>query len=157
MRALARDFNLSETVFLVPIAGGHIPHYAIRWFSPTVEVPLCGHGTLAAATALTRVHTDAAGFKFTTRTRGDLAATVESERGARVPRIALNFPILPATPVDGVVDETAQISGFAAEDVVRTAQFGDYSIIVELAAGVDLGALTVEAGKFVRRLTPAAN
>jgi predicted PhzF superfamily epimerase YddE/YHI9 len=42
---IARELNLSETVFIRPRAGG----YAIRWFTPTTEVPLVGHATLAAA------------------------------------------------------------------------------------------------------------
>ncbi len=45
MQAIAAENNLSETAFLVP-AGGD---YRLRWFTPTVEVPLCGHATLASA------------------------------------------------------------------------------------------------------------
>jgi predicted PhzF superfamily epimerase YddE/YHI9 len=45
LRALAGENNLSETAFLVPQAG----QWAIRWFTPEVEVDLCGHATLAAA------------------------------------------------------------------------------------------------------------
>lgn len=49
MQDLAAENNLAETVFLVPEPDGA---YAIRWFTPTVEVDLCGHATLAAAYAL---------------------------------------------------------------------------------------------------------
>src|SRR5258708_11524825 len=45
MQAIAAENNLSETAFLVR-AGGD---YRLRWFTPTVEVPLCGHSTLASA------------------------------------------------------------------------------------------------------------
>jgi len=45
LRALAAENNLSETAFLVPDGDD----FQIRWFTPTVEVPLCGHATLAAA------------------------------------------------------------------------------------------------------------
>ena len=45
MQAIAAENNLSETAFFVP-AG---EDYDLRWFTPTVEVPLCGHATLAAA------------------------------------------------------------------------------------------------------------
>ncbi len=45
MQSLARELNLSETAFLVPGATG----YHLRWFTPTVEVDLCGHATLASA------------------------------------------------------------------------------------------------------------
>lgn len=45
MQAIAAENNLAETAFLVR-AGDD---YRIRWFTPTVEVPLCGHATLASA------------------------------------------------------------------------------------------------------------
>ena len=45
MQAVAAENNLAETAFLVP----HGDDYRIRWFTPTVEVPLCGHATLASA------------------------------------------------------------------------------------------------------------
>lgn len=48
MQLVAREMNLSETAFLLPIEGG----YSLRWFTPTVEVKLCGHATLASAHAL---------------------------------------------------------------------------------------------------------
>ena len=45
MQALAAENNHAETAFLVPDGGD----FRIRWFTPTVEVPLCGHATLASA------------------------------------------------------------------------------------------------------------
>jgi len=48
MRQVAREMNLSETAFLHPQADG----FALRWFTPAVEVDLCGHATLAAAHVL---------------------------------------------------------------------------------------------------------
>jgi PhzF family phenazine biosynthesis protein len=48
MKLVAREMNLSETAFLWPIEGG----YSLRWFTPMVEVALCGHATLASAYVL---------------------------------------------------------------------------------------------------------
>jgi PhzF family phenazine biosynthesis protein len=48
MRDVAREMNLSETAFLVPQDGG----YHLRWFTPAVEVALCGHATVASAHVL---------------------------------------------------------------------------------------------------------
>ncbi|MFN0009685.1 MAG: PhzF family phenazine biosynthesis protein [Planctomycetota bacterium] len=48
MQHVAREMNLSETAFLVPRADGH----DLRWFTPTIEVDLCGHATLASAHVL---------------------------------------------------------------------------------------------------------
>jgi PhzF family phenazine biosynthesis protein len=45
LQAIAAENNLAETAFLVPDGDG----YQLRWFSPTVEVPLCGHATLASS------------------------------------------------------------------------------------------------------------
>jgi PhzF family phenazine biosynthesis protein len=45
LQAIAAENNLSETAFLVPEGGD----YRLRWFTPKVEVPLCGHATLASA------------------------------------------------------------------------------------------------------------
>lgn len=45
MQSVAREMNLSETAFLRPREDGH----GLRWFTPWVEVDLCGHATLASA------------------------------------------------------------------------------------------------------------
>src|SRR6202050_849536 len=57
MHAVATEINLSETAFVVPRPDGD---HDLRWFSPSVEVDLCGHATLAAAHVLggwARFHT----------------------------------------------------------------------------------------------------
>ncbi|HEX8309919.1 MAG TPA: PhzF family phenazine biosynthesis protein [Chthoniobacteraceae bacterium] len=48
MKLVAREMNLSETAFLHPIDRG----WSLRWFTPLVEVKLCGHATMASAFAL---------------------------------------------------------------------------------------------------------
>src|SRR3954467_5812206 len=48
MRKVAREMNLSETAFLTPREDG----YQIRWFTPSVEIDLCGHATVASAHVL---------------------------------------------------------------------------------------------------------
>ena len=45
LQAIAAENNLPETAFLVPDDG----EYRLRWFTPTTEVPLCGHATLASS------------------------------------------------------------------------------------------------------------
>ncbi|XP_043724425.1 phenazine biosynthesis-like domain-containing protein 1 [Telopea speciosissima] len=56
MQAVAREFNISQTCFLTPIsstqsdANDHsVTRFHLRWFTPLIEVKLCGHGTLASA------------------------------------------------------------------------------------------------------------
>ena len=48
LKLVAREMNLSETAFLHPVEGG----WSLRWFTPAVEVKLCGHATLASAFTL---------------------------------------------------------------------------------------------------------
>jgi PhzF family phenazine biosynthesis protein len=87
MQGIATEYNLSETAFAVPEAEG----YRLRWFTPTTEVDLCGHATLATARVLyERGH--AGPIHFYTRS-GRLTA-VQSEG-----RIVLDFPAKPWSPV----------------------------------------------------------
>jgi PhzF family phenazine biosynthesis protein len=50
MQRIAAENNLAETAFFVPLEEG----FHIRWFTPTVEIALCGHATLASAYVITR-------------------------------------------------------------------------------------------------------
>ncbi len=64
MQSIATENNLSETAFYVPIAGG----FHLRWFTPTAEVDLCGHATLAAAALLfDHLHYEQPIVRFKTR------------------------------------------------------------------------------------------
>ncbi|MDG2461130.1 MAG: PhzF family phenazine biosynthesis protein [Luminiphilus sp.] len=74
LQALAAQHNLSETAFLVPQSSNS---YALRWFTPVLEVPLCGHATLAATHVLANELGVGNGpFHFTTRYRGNISAEV---------------------------------------------------------------------------------
>lgn len=90
MQSIALENNLSETAFLVPSNGD----YAIRWFTPAVEVELCGHATLASAYAV-----------FNLLEPGRTQVTFSSRSGplrvsARDETLMMNFPALPANPVE---------------------------------------------------------
>jgi len=90
MQALAREMNLSETAFLVPTGDA----FRLRWFTPTVEVDLCGHATLASAHVLWEDGLLAAGrqARFDTLS-GRL--TADQREGW----IELDFPAVAAAPV----------------------------------------------------------
>jgi PhzF family phenazine biosynthesis protein len=85
LQAVAREMNLSETVFLVKQADG----FDLRWFTPMVEVDLCGHATLASAHILWQ-HGQATGdaIRFSTRS-GMLKAMRHGDD------IELDFPVKP--------------------------------------------------------------
>jgi len=86
MQILAREMNLSETAFLRPVAEG----YELRWFTPVMEVDLCGHATLASAHFLweTGELSDTAEARF--HTRSGLLTAVQRDRW-----IEMDFPAQP--------------------------------------------------------------
>lgn len=89
MQAIAAENNLAETAFLVP-AGGE---YRLRWLTPTCEVPLCGHATLAsAAVVMERLEPSRTRVTFHSAS-GPL--TVTKVPGGYV----MNFPALASEPV----------------------------------------------------------
>ena len=71
MQGLAAEMNLSETAYLLPEGRG----WRLRWFTPTTEVDLCGHATLASAKVLFERHPELREglIKFNTRS-GELRA-----------------------------------------------------------------------------------
>jgi PhzF family phenazine biosynthesis protein len=77
LQAIAAENNLSETAFTIPAAGGDAD-YELRWFTPTTEVALCGHATLASGHALIG---EAEAIRFSTR-RAGLLAVRRGEAGA---------------------------------------------------------------------------
>jgi len=90
MQAVGAEMNLSETAFVLRLPDGH---FSIRWFTPTVEVPLCGHATLASAHVLWEEklvsHDEQIAFRSQS---GQLTARREADW------ICLNFPALPVEP-----------------------------------------------------------
>lgn len=104
MQLVAREMNLSETAFVVPEEDA----FRLRWFTPTVEVDLCGHATLAAAHALweTGRLEGTAVARFLTRS-GELTAR-RPDGGD--PAILLDFPATPPEP-SGPIEGLAEALG----------------------------------------------
>ena len=73
MQAIAEENNLSETAFTVPASGD--ADYELRWFTPTTEVALCGHATLASGHVLI----DGEEVRFRTRKAGILVVRRDGE------------------------------------------------------------------------------
>ena len=87
MQALAAQHNLSETAFLVKQPDNT---FALRWFTPVVEVPLCGHATLASAHVLmNELGVNERRLCFDTRFRGSLFSYQE------VDGVAIELPGVP--------------------------------------------------------------
>ena len=135
MQRVAREMNLSETAFLLGRGSGE---YDLRWFTPTVEVDLCGHATLAAAHVLweDRHLAPAAPAVFHTRS-GRLSA---ARRGDWIEMDFPAEPDEPAPPPDGLA------SALGAEPAYVGRNRFDYLVEVDSEATVrrlapDIGAL----------------
>jgi PhzF family phenazine biosynthesis protein len=110
MQAMAAEHNLSETAFCVPEADGG---YALRWFTPRMEVPLCGHATLATAFVLTELLGHASPLRFATAS-GELRVAREGGR------FVLDFPANPPRPVaDAPIEELTAALGARPAEVWR--------------------------------------
>jgi PhzF family phenazine biosynthesis protein len=133
MQSVAAEMNLAETAFVEPRANSPAEGYALRWFTPEVEVPLCGHATLASAHVLWESgrHSAVEPIVFHTQS-GPL--TCRQRDG----RIEMDFPLAPAEPApppSGLYEAL----GVNFATVMRTPF--DYLVIVQRA-------------EVVRRLAP---
>lgn len=137
MQRVAQEMNLSETAFVLPEGDG----FRLRWFTPTVEMDLCGHATLATAHALwSEGHlSPEQEARFHTRS-GLLTAQRQGDW------IELNFPANPSQPIAtpaGLADALGQTPVAVAENSLG------YLVELATAAAVqDLQPDFVALGKF---------
>jgi PhzF family phenazine biosynthesis protein len=129
MQSVASEMNVAETAFLWPLDDG----FNLRWFTPTTEVDLCGHATLASAHALWESETLASHEQavFSTKS-GILTADHDGEW------IVLDFP---SEAPEGSVDPAA-ISAAIGTDV-QSAHRNRFDFLAE-----------VESPEIVRTITP---
>ncbi|MFO0879406.1 MAG: PhzF family phenazine biosynthesis protein [Gemmataceae bacterium] len=130
---VAAEMNLSETAFLVPSATG----YDLRWFTPTVEVDLCGHATLASTRALLELGQVAPGgeVRFATRS-GTLTARVTATE------IELNFPVKreqPAEPPAGLIEALGLVPRYVGRNA--------FDYLVEAESEAVVRSLTPDFGR----------
>lgn len=90
MKSIAKEMNLSETAFVKPLENKSISHcklFSLRWFTPEVEVDLCGHGTIATSKILfDEFNIKTNEIKYETKS-GILISGKEKDK------ISLDFPI----------------------------------------------------------------
>ena len=122
LQNIAAENNLSETAYFVPRG----EFYELRWFTPEVEVDLCGHATLAAAWVLIHLLGDAPEvLRFATRS-GELRVTRNGDE------LAMDFPAKqpqPCEPPDGMLSAL----GIEQAEVFST---DDYIVLLEDEAQV---------------------
>ena len=112
LQAIAAENNLSETAFFVPRDGG----FELRWFTPTVEVELCGHATLASGFVIaTLLRPGSDRIEFDTRKAGRLTVTRDADL------FTLDFPARPASPAQPHSDLVAALGGPQPEQILLSA------------------------------------
>ena len=90
MQNIALENNLAETAYFVPNGNG----YDLRWFTPTIEMDLCGHATLASGFALFEIlGTDQSILRFQTKS-GELTVEKDGEK------YVLDFPSRPGVAAE---------------------------------------------------------
>lgn len=143
MRVVAAEMNLSETAFLHPVADG----YQLRWFTPTSEVDLCGHATLASAHVLWSEGKLAPEQTARFHTKSGLL-TATQDNGW----ITLNFPIQPTSLVTAPPELLKSLRGLQP----RSVEYGgsaEANYLVELPSEDYVRSLQPDFG--MMRLLPA--
>ncbi|MEO6521457.1 MAG: PhzF family phenazine biosynthesis protein [Mucilaginibacter sp.] len=119
MQKIAAENNLAETAYFVKTADG----YSLRWFTPELEIDLCGHATLASAHILfTELGYEDDVIRFETQKAGVLTVTKEGDR------YTLDFPSRPPEPVALPMDLIKALGGKIPVEVLKGR---DYFVVYE--------------------------
>ena len=140
MQQVATEMNLAETAFVRARAGARDAGFDLRWFTPTAEVDLCGHATLATAHLLWEDGRLARDAQARFRTRSGL---LTADRATA--RIELDFPATPDEPV-APPDGLAAALGAAPRYVARSR----FDYLVELDDEAAVRALEPDFGALAR-------
>lgn len=135
--AVAAELNLSETAFVGPTDEPGAD-FRLRWFTPTIEVDLCGHATLAAARCLFEDGVPSP-VRFATRSG---VLTIEAAADGE---LVMDFPAQPPTPIEPPADLTAALG---VEPLWVGAGGEDY--LVELADAATVRSLTPDVAAIGR-------
>jgi PhzF family phenazine biosynthesis protein len=144
LKAIAAENNLAETAFVVP----HDEAMPLRWFTPTVEVDLCGHATLAAAHVLFRYTFPSAKRLTFSTLSGNLTVTRDGDL------LSMDFPSRPGKPVE-ITDAVISALGIRPREAYRARdllaifeselQIRDFRPDFERIASLDAFAVTISA------------
>jgi PhzF family phenazine biosynthesis protein len=135
MQALAAENNHAETAFLVPDGGD----FRIRWFTPTVEVPLCGHATLASAAVVLERLEPAREMVVFHSASGPLTVR-RSELG-----YIMDFPVRRSEPTH-TPDGLAQALGASIEETM----WDGFNFVARLATAKDVRSIAPDLAAIER-------
>ena len=117
LQNIAMENNLAETAFTIPAEGD--ADYELRWFTPAVEVDLCGHATLASGHVLMG---DRSQLRFRTRKSGILTVAREGDR------LSLDLPAIPVAPASH--DGLAAALGLSSAEIFLSTSEAQATAIV---------------------------
>ncbi|KAJ3410462.1 hypothetical protein HDV05_003724 [Chytridiales sp. JEL 0842] len=152
---IAAEFNLSETAFLLrdrtSVYSSVHPTYHLRWFTPAVEVDLCGHATLASAYVLyTKVfgktEPKTSMVQFTTRS-GMLTASLVRQDDVG-PVLALDFPARPLKPIGS--EAVSDVLKVRPDQILYVGKADTGDILVELIPELDVEAMFVSISEVAK-------
>ncbi len=127
MQNLAMENNLAETVFFVPVAG-IAAEYEIRWFTPELEINLCGHATLASAWVLwEKLGYSLPAVTFHSKS-GPLTVTKQASR------YEMDFPSWKPERISDYPEDLARILG--VKEIVGVYKYRDLLVEVNTEAEV---------------------
>ncbi|KAF7319508.1 Diaminopimelate epimerase-like protein [Mycena chlorophos] len=149
LQLIGREFNLSETAFLVPLQDhtNEAPHFSLRWFTPQLEAPLCGHATLAAAchlhAALPELQPP---YRFESRSSGQLKVGYYPDTDL----YELDFPVdvpttLAGTDLTDALQKAQTWFPHVAPEDIKTIVKTGRGFLVEVAESVDVASVQYNA------------
>jgi PhzF family phenazine biosynthesis protein len=165
MQQIAMESNLSDTAFFVPNNDGNESSYQIRWFTPVLEVDLCGHATLASAYVIkTFLEPHVQEITFTTQKAGVLKTYVKEGM------YTLDFPARIPAEIDAPEKLLQSLGITTAVEILKSRDYfvvlpneesvqniePDFSMMKELGAGVIVTAKGHTADAVSRYFHPGA-
>jgi predicted PhzF superfamily epimerase YddE/YHI9 len=146
MQAIAMEMNLSETAFVERTADPRV--FSLRWFTPAVEVDLCGHATLASAYWMFQKGWVKPEESIHFQTRSGILSVTKTGEG-----VCMDFPLIPTT-VDTHPDHSKTLFGAVLVQAAKLRgnwifELEDESAVRELTPDFGLIAATSEEGFIV--------
>lgn len=139
MLHIAQELNLSETAFLSPLESNSA--FAIRYFSPKMEIPLCGHATLASAKVIFSTH-ELNEVHFKNIQNLDLSAKEVDGQ------IVMEFPVYETRPADAPPALLAALGIIAVKNAVYNEE--TRILLLEIADPQELAALDPDCSALYR-------
>ncbi|AJZ84676.1 MULTISPECIES: PhzF family phenazine biosynthesis protein [Streptomyces] len=145
LQQVAAEVNLAETAFAHPLPQTAEADWALRWFTPVTEAPMCGHATLATAHVLKTTGAATGTVRFATLS-GVLSATAD-DGGS----ITLDFPTASLTALP-VPQKTAEVAGALGAEIVSAHHAGPHidDLLIELADEKTVRALAPDLASLKR-------